>query len=53
MFLLVVTAVTVWWHTSAKKWFKGPRRTIDQEIQAAEGDVDPPTDSPGPTTAPA
>jgi amino acid transporter len=49
VFLIVLTAVTVWWHTSAKKWFKGPRRTIDQEIEAAEEETD---DAPG-GTAPA
>jgi amino acid transporter len=42
VFALVITAVTVWWHTSAKKWFKGPRRNIDEEIEAAEEGVAPP-----------
>jgi amino acid transporter len=55
VFLIVLTSVTVWWHTSAKKWFKGPRRTIDEEIEAAEVEVDEgPSDSPeGPARAPA
>ena len=42
VFLIVIVAVTVWWHTSAKKWFKGPRRPIDEEIEAAEGEIEPP-----------
>jgi hypothetical protein len=25
----VLLAITVWWEVSAKKWFKGPIRTID------------------------
>ena len=55
VFLIVLTAVTIWWHTSAKKWFKGPIRTIDEEIEAAEVEVDEgPSDSPeGPARAPA
>jgi amino acid transporter len=28
--LLVMVAVTIWYQTSAKKWFKGPIRTIDE-----------------------
>ena len=49
VFLFVLTAVTVWWHASAKKWFKGPRRTIDQEIEAeaAEEGMEPPPDGHG------
>ncbi|SHM54528.1 amino acid permease [Cryptosporangium aurantiacum] len=27
----VLLAITVWWFTSARKWFAGPRRTIDEE----------------------
>jgi amino acid transporter len=29
---VVLVAISVWWHTSAKKWFKGPIRNIDDEI---------------------
>ena len=25
-------AITVWWQTSAKNWFKGPIRTVDEEL---------------------
>jgi amino acid transporter len=55
VFLIVLTAVTIWWHTSAKKWFKGPIRTIDEEIEEAVEEVDePPMDAPeGPAPAPA
>ena len=49
VFLLVVGLVTLWWHASAKKWFKGPRRPIDEEIAAAEEEVEPPADAPGGT----
>jgi amino acid transporter len=42
VFLLVVGGVTAWWMTSARKWFTGPRRTIDQEMEAAEEGVAPP-----------
>ena len=24
--------LAIWWHASAKKWFTGPRRTIDEEL---------------------
>jgi amino acid transporter len=49
VFLLVLTAVTVWWHASAKNWFKGPKRTVDQEIEAeaVEEGMEPPPDSHG------
>ena len=49
VFLLVLTAVTVWWHASAKNWFKGPKRTVDQEIEAeaVEEGMEPPSDSHG------
>ena len=49
VFLFVLTAVTIWWHTSAKRWFKGPKRTIDQEIEAeaVEEGMEPPPDSHG------
>jgi amino acid transporter len=29
---IVLVAITVWWHLSAKRWFKGPIRNIDEEI---------------------
>jgi amino acid transporter len=29
---IVLVAITVWWHLSAKHWFKGPIRNIDEEI---------------------
>jgi hypothetical protein len=28
----VILAVTIWWHASAKKWFTGPRHTIDEAV---------------------
>jgi undecaprenyl pyrophosphate phosphatase UppP len=31
----VILGVTIWWHVSAKNWFKGPKHTvaeIDREI---------------------
>jgi amino acid transporter len=28
----VLLAITVWWETSAKKWFKGPIRTVDTSV---------------------
>jgi amino acid transporter len=46
VFLLVLTGVTIWWLTSARNWFKGPRRPIDEEIEAAEAEIEPPADSP-------
>ncbi|MGZ5373098.1 MAG: amino acid permease, partial [Aeromicrobium sp.] len=24
--------LTLWWHLSAKKWFKGPKHTIDEAV---------------------
>ncbi len=27
--------LTIWWHTSAKHWFKGPKHTIDQAVVEA------------------
>ena len=40
--------MTIWWHASAKNWFTGPKRTIDQEIEDAVEEVDePPKDAPG------
>lgn len=30
--------LTIWWNTSAKKWFTGPKHTIDQAVVDAFGD---------------
>ena len=30
--------LTVWWHTSAKKWFTGPKHTIDEAVIGAFDD---------------
>jgi len=27
-----ILLVTIWWHASAKKWFTGPKHTIDQAV---------------------
>jgi hypothetical protein len=32
----VLLGITIWWQTSAKKWFKGPIRTIDESDVAPE-----------------
>ena len=29
---VTIIAIAAWWHLSAKKWFKGPIRNIDEEI---------------------
>jgi amino acid transporter len=29
---VVIIAIAAWWHLSAKRWFKGPIRNIDEEI---------------------
>jgi amino acid transporter len=39
VFLVVLAGVSIWWHTSAKKWFKGPIRNIDDEIADPTPDV--------------
>ena len=28
----VILLVTIWWHVSAKKWFTGPKHTIDEAV---------------------
>ena len=28
--LLALCVVAIWWYASARKWFTGPRRTIDE-----------------------
>jgi amino acid transporter len=56
VFLVVIGAVGIWWHVSAKHWFKGPIHTIEMdelgrvidESPASEPPADPP-----PATAPA
>jgi amino acid transporter len=30
--------LAIWWHLSAKKWFTGPRMTIDEDVVKALGD---------------
>ncbi len=30
--------LTVWWHASAKKWFTGPKMTIDESVAKALGE---------------
>jgi hypothetical protein len=37
----VFVAVGIWWMVSARHWFKGPRRTIE-EIDAEIGPPPPP-----------
>lgn len=29
---VVLLAITVWWFASARHWFTGPRRTIDEAL---------------------
>jgi lysylphosphatidylglycerol synthetase-like protein (DUF2156 family) len=41
----VFLAVAIWWLVSAKNWFKGPRRTVD-EIDAELGAPPPLPESP-------
>jgi len=31
----VILAVTIWWFASARKWFTGPKHTIDEAVVAA------------------
>jgi amino acid transporter len=33
-----ILLVTIWWHASAKKWFTGPKSTIDQAVVDAFDD---------------
>ncbi len=30
-----ILLVAVWWHLSAKKWFTGPKHTIDPDVVEA------------------
>ncbi|WP_159539633.1 amino acid permease [Aeromicrobium sp. 9AM] len=34
----VLIALTIWWHVSAKKWFTGPKHTIDEAVIEAFND---------------
>ena len=34
----VLIALTIWWHLSAKKWFTGPKHTIDEAVIEAFND---------------
>jgi hypothetical protein len=34
----VLIALTIWWHLSAKKWFTGPKHTIDEAVIDAFND---------------
>jgi hypothetical protein len=44
---VVALAVTAWWHLSAKKWFKGPIRNIDElPPDPREGPQPPPETGP-------
>ncbi len=45
---VVIIAVGIWWLVSARHWFKGPIRTIDEEFEAAEAGEPPvqPPDAP-------
>jgi amino acid transporter len=47
VFLVVILGVALWWMASARKWFKGPIRNIDEEI-ADPMDPDKPLATPGP-----
>jgi hypothetical protein len=47
VFLIVIAAVAIWWMASARKWFTGPIRNIDDEI-ADPMDPDKPLTAPGP-----
>jgi len=50
VFLIVIVAVAIWWITSARHWFKGPIRNIDDEI-ADPMAPDKPLAEPPPTPA--
>ena len=43
---VVIIAVGIWWLVSARHWFKGPIRTMDEEFDAAESQLPPPSDAP-------
>jgi amino acid transporter len=47
VFLVVIVGVAIWWMLSARKWFKGPIRNVDEEI-ADPMDPDKPLTAPGP-----
>jgi amino acid transporter len=53
--IVVIGAVGIWWHVSAKHWFKGPIHTIEMDELGrvvAEEPASPPAEPP-PATAPA
>jgi hypothetical protein len=33
-----LVVLTIWWETSAKNWFKGPKHTIDDAVLDSLGD---------------
>ncbi|MET8907370.1 amino acid permease [Micromonospora sp. NPDC004551] len=37
----VLLGVAVWWYASARKWFTGPRRTVDVPVQRPAADAAP------------
>jgi amino acid transporter len=50
VFLVVIALVTIWWLTSARKWFKGPIRNIDEELadpMRPDAPAGPPATAPG------
>jgi amino acid transporter len=53
--IVVIGAVGIWWHASAKKWFKGPIHTIEMDELGRVVDESPasPETEPPPATAPA
>ena len=34
----VLIVLAIWWHASAKKWFTGPKHTIDEAVLEAFDD---------------
>jgi amino acid transporter len=52
VFLIVIASVAVWWMTSARHWFKGPIRNVDEELpDPMTGELPP--DKPAPAAGPA
>jgi hypothetical protein len=50
VFLVVIALVSIWWITSARHWFKGPIRNIDEELagpMSPEAPAGPPAPAPG------
>jgi len=54
VFLIVIGGVGIWWHASAKHWFKGPIHTIEMDElgRVIEDTEVPPPSEPPPATAP-